>query len=128
MIRRPPRSTLFPYTTLFKHPEAGGVEELHLLHVHDQPEMALVHELDQQLTQPRRGIDVDLAFHLDDFATVLGVVVQLQVHMSSMPPSSSARRPRGRGLVRCVSRSAPFNHALTMCLYEITIRGMAARG
>src|SRR2546430_5262507 len=25
MIRRPPRSTLFPYTTLFRSPEAGAV-------------------------------------------------------------------------------------------------------
>src|SRR2546426_8799365 len=26
MIRRPPRSTLFPYTTLFRSPEPGWVE------------------------------------------------------------------------------------------------------
>src|SRR6478735_11172821 len=26
MIRRPPRSTLFPYTTLFRSPFAGGLE------------------------------------------------------------------------------------------------------
>src|SRR2546422_10848598 len=26
MIRRPPRSTLFPYTTLFRSPEPGGPE------------------------------------------------------------------------------------------------------
>src|SRR5687768_18023184 len=25
MTRRPPRSTLFPYTTLFRSPEAGGL-------------------------------------------------------------------------------------------------------
>src|SRR5258708_19911988 len=25
MIRRPPRSTLFPYTTLFRSPYAGGI-------------------------------------------------------------------------------------------------------
>src|SRR5215469_12854306 len=28
MIRRPPRSTLFPYTTLFRFPAAGGILEL----------------------------------------------------------------------------------------------------
>src|SRR2546423_5789563 len=31
MIRRPPRSTLFPYTTLFRsprHPDVGGLEDL----------------------------------------------------------------------------------------------------
>src|SRR3712207_8892531 len=32
MIRRPPRSTLFPYTTLFRSVDARGME-LHELHV-----------------------------------------------------------------------------------------------
>src|SRR5215211_8318940 len=31
MIRRPPRSTLFPYTTLFRSPQAGGVLEAPLV-------------------------------------------------------------------------------------------------
>src|SRR2546426_6314843 len=32
MIRRPPRSTLFPYTTLFRsEPEAGGDRGLHVI-------------------------------------------------------------------------------------------------
>src|SRR3712207_9176040 len=42
MIRRPPRSTLFPYTTLFRSDEAGGevdqplrVTVVHLREVHD---------------------------------------------------------------------------------------------
>src|SRR3712207_8978499 len=30
MIRRPPRSTLFPYTTLFRSPEAPDVDHRHL--------------------------------------------------------------------------------------------------
>src|SRR5256885_8734281 len=30
MIRRPPRSTLFPYTTLFRSPDPGGLGELGL--------------------------------------------------------------------------------------------------
>src|SRR3712207_7096143 len=29
MIRRPPRSTLFPYTTLFRSPRRGGLARLH---------------------------------------------------------------------------------------------------
>src|SRR5258707_11662099 len=29
MIRRPPRSTLFPYTTLFRSPASGGVRPCH---------------------------------------------------------------------------------------------------
>src|SRR5258708_17918792 len=31
MIRRPPRSTLFPYTTLFRSAEANGVHDLRWL-------------------------------------------------------------------------------------------------
>src|SRR2546422_4313855 len=30
MIRRPPRSTLFPYTTLFRSPEAPNLGSVHL--------------------------------------------------------------------------------------------------
>src|SRR2546430_12094516 len=32
MIRRPPRSTLFPYTTLFRSASAVGPDDGHLLH------------------------------------------------------------------------------------------------
>src|SRR3712207_5670374 len=36
MIRRPPRSTLFPYTTLFRSLRAGGVVELvEQAHLHE---------------------------------------------------------------------------------------------
>src|SRR5436305_6489287 len=34
MIRRPPRSTLFPYTTLFRSPPIEGSAPLHFLHLH----------------------------------------------------------------------------------------------
>src|SRR5256885_11038097 len=50
MIRRPPRSTLFPYTTLFRsahqvadvEDERLGVAALHLLAVHPGPELESV--------------------------------------------------------------------------------------
>src|SRR2546427_9521447 len=42
MIRRPPRSTLFPYTTLFR--SLGVVE---LLHRPDQAQVALLHHVEQ---------------------------------------------------------------------------------
>src|SRR3712207_7594437 len=38
MIRRPPRSTLFPYTTLFRS-EAGGGEAHSVVHVAGRPEL-----------------------------------------------------------------------------------------
>src|SRR3712207_8274102 len=51
MIRRPPRSTLFPYTTLFRsvHPaqQLGLVVGLADLHVHLQLLRRLLEDLDQ---------------------------------------------------------------------------------
>src|SRR5256885_12542685 len=48
MIRRPPRSTLFPYTTLFRSLLAG----------HDQGQVFLVlhHQLEPALQQARAGL------------------------------------------------------------------------
>src|SRR3712207_7948584 len=39
MIRRPPRSTLFPYTTLFRSPEHAGLDDTasRAVKVHDMP-------------------------------------------------------------------------------------------
>src|SRR5689334_23694602 len=37
MIRRPPRSTLFPYTTLFRSAHGGGVAGLVAPPAHSQP-------------------------------------------------------------------------------------------
>src|SRR3712207_8079425 len=63
MIRRPPRSTLFPYTTLFRSGDLGG-ESLHQPH---QPELrrAVGAELGIPLL-PRTGGDRD-----DRAATIL---------------------------------------------------------
>src|SRR5262245_63696949 len=36
MLRRPPRSTLFPYTTLFRSEGSGLQLRRHPLHAHDQ--------------------------------------------------------------------------------------------
>src|SRR3712207_8631849 len=59
MIRRPPRSTLFPYTTLFRSRRlqhdagAGPAGQLRALG-HDDAELRRDH------VQPLRGIDTDL--------------------------------------------------------------------
>src|SRR2546422_7265954 len=49
MIRRPPRSTLFPYTTLFRSPRAQPV---------DQPALAGLHPRLEQDEQRERPLDV----------------------------------------------------------------------
>src|SRR3712207_7562907 len=61
MIRRPPRSTLFPYTTLFRSLVDEALQHLQLAHgttrSHDQPAVAVVHlrrqRGDDDLGQPR---------------------------------------------------------------------------
>src|SRR3712207_7764276 len=44
MIRRPPRSTLFPYTTLFRSPQVARYQRLylHLEHGHTLPAFILI--------------------------------------------------------------------------------------
>src|SRR2546430_8478064 len=51
MIRRPPRSTLFPYTTLFRSDCGGMVVRLDL--EHDRPALA---DLDRPGVLDRRGL------------------------------------------------------------------------
>src|SRR5258708_24924556 len=55
MIRRPPRSTLFPYTTLFRSPlvidpvaiDFGGDGKLWVCEMRDYPELAVAAEVDR---------------------------------------------------------------------------------
>src|SRR5882762_4901627 len=63
-----------------QHAKPGGVEELDLLHVDDELVVVLVDEIDEQLTEPRGRVDVDLALDIDDLDAVLVVVTQLQIH------------------------------------------------
>src|SRR5882757_9635967 len=66
-----------------QHPEASGVEEPDLLQVDDDLVVALADQIDEQLTQPRRRVDIDLAPDVDDLDAVLAGVTQLQLHGSS---------------------------------------------
>src|SRR5215467_16089088 len=66
-----------------EHAQAGGVKELHLLHVHHELVMAVVDKVNEKLTQPRGGIDVDLALDVDNLNPVRRVMLQFQVHKSS---------------------------------------------
>src|SRR3712207_8016623 len=55
MIRRPPRSTLFPYTTLFRSQQAGLAEALRqvairpLLHLEQRSVARAVHRLEPEV-------------------------------------------------------------------------------
>src|SRR5258708_39130106 len=62
-----------------KHAEAGRVEKLHLLHVHDDLVITAGYQINKHLAETRSRVDVDLALHVDDLDAVLGVVIQLQI-------------------------------------------------
>src|SRR3712207_7532645 len=51
MIRRPPRSTLFPYTTLFRSPEAALLRLPEVVGVHDAGDARLEIDGDQPLVR-----------------------------------------------------------------------------
>src|SRR3712207_8891589 len=58
MIRRPPRSTLFPYTTLFRSPALGGADEALRGH-HDPGAATPLDRLDAaEAGQPRARHDL----------------------------------------------------------------------
>src|SRR5258708_15730328 len=95
-----------------EHAQAGGIKELHLLHVHHELVVPAVHQVDEKLTQPWCGIDVDLALDIHDLDPVRRVMLQLQVH-KILPRHAGARRrlcwrpapclPRGTGKPRPAS-------------------------
>src|SRR3712207_7993612 len=57
MIRRPPRSTLFPYTTLFRSPVAGEDRRVHV----DVVERHVAGELEAQHDHPGDPEEEDVA-------------------------------------------------------------------
>src|SRR3712207_8320821 len=58
MIRRPPRSTLFPYTTLFRSADPRGGEQVVLAH---QPQHAAPGGPQPGVAQPGPGLPVPFA-------------------------------------------------------------------
>src|SRR3712207_8318858 len=59
MIRRPPRSTLFPYTTLFRSADAHRVAEVETGQVHDDARAGPLDQAVEIRLQRRRGVDVE---------------------------------------------------------------------
>jgi len=80
-----------PLQAAGQHPQAGGVEEPDLVQVDDELVVVLAGQIDEQLTQPRRGVDIDLALDVDDLDAVLGVVTQPQIDKSSSVVMASSR-------------------------------------
>src|SRR2546422_7468339 len=100
MIRRPPRSTLFPYTTLFRSPEPGP-ERSHLLPeeapldelAHQRLQLLQVQRLDQVIVGAgleglHRGRDQRIARHHDDFerrVVALDLLEELEAVLAGEP-------------------------------------------
>src|SRR3712207_7949836 len=62
MIRRPPRSTLFPYTTLFRSPDGEQVLRVARVHDHRRDEVRVLEVgVDRAVRAPAVGGDVDAA-------------------------------------------------------------------
>src|SRR2546425_7827549 len=82
MIRRPPRSTLFPYTTLFRSRDQRGVApgvEQHA-HVHElvgEKTTVLVWKLRLQLDRSGRGIDLRSEEHTSELQSLAYLVCRL---------------------------------------------------
>src|SRR5256885_3200019 len=60
MIRRPPRSTLFPYTTLFRSPAATPLAE-----IAPTTKRELMERFDEWVTDPKLGLDALRRFTVD---------------------------------------------------------------
>src|SRR5438132_651946 len=111
--RRTPRAySGRPQYGCLRSPTAGGVEEPDLVQVDDELVAARADQVDEQLPQPRRGIHIDLALHVDDLDAVRGVVTQLQIHMSSsaMPGVISPFIPAPRA-GEAGARADPLPHS-----------------
>jgi hypothetical protein len=80
-----------PLQAAGQHPQPGGAEEPDLVQVDDELVVVLAGQIDEQLTQPRRGVDIDLALDVDDLDAVLGVVTQPQIDKSSSVAMASSR-------------------------------------
>jgi hypothetical protein len=63
--------------------EAGGVEELDALHVHDEVVVPRGHEAVELVAERRGAVDVDLPTDLDDHSPVLLTGADGQIHGSS---------------------------------------------
>src|SRR5260370_10275494 len=93
MIRRPPRSTLFPYTTLFRSQEFRGPLELPLLAVFARRGPGRLQVVEGQAINVRdRFHEVGLhrsEEHTSELQSHLNIVCRLLLYKKKTPESSS---------------------------------------
>src|SRR5256885_2471374 len=102
MIRRPPRSTLFPYTTLFRSLQAEAAPEIGVIH-------AVLHhrvQVDQfRLERREPGREVRSEEHTSELQSPCNLVCRLLLekkkynpctpHATPHPPTGAARADSG---------------------------------
>src|SRR3712207_6867232 len=78
MIRRPPRSTLFPYTTLFRSPQRANVN-VSALQLDDRLHGHVVAALERHGLDPSRlSIEITESALMQDPASARAVLIQLR--------------------------------------------------
>src|SRR5260370_29984032 len=91
MIRRPPRSTLFPYTTLFRSQLAGSRRVTGIRRASSERRQSAHHytDLDQHRSEEHTS---ELQSHLNLVCRLLLEKKKLKKKMSRTRPMSSSRR------------------------------------
>src|SRR2546430_13093975 len=92
MIRRPPRSTLFPYTTLFRSTNDGEYIDLNGNEVNFAPGVATtqvsVAIIDTSATSGSRSEE-----HTSELQSQSNIVCRLLLENKKTPPATSTPRP-----------------------------------
>src|SRR2546423_11834453 len=102
MIRRPPRSTLFPYTTLFRSRRVGG-------HVYDGLRPLLSKHAAQTLAVAQVCLDETRASvprseeHTSELQSLAYLVCRLLLEKKKTIPPSRAREGHGSGIRRAAA-------------------------
>src|SRR5581483_3650136 len=79
--------------TADEHAQAGGVEEVDALQVHDDLVLALADEFHQLLAQAGSRIDVHLAAHGEDRRAVLLLYIETKLHRQGSSWSAVGCKP-----------------------------------
>src|SRR5256885_10142033 len=103
MIRRPPRSTLFPYTTLFRSVTKGGVAKLSVVGIGMRSHSGVAARLFDCLGKSGINIqlistsEIKIAVVVDEGdAERAAQLTHQEFGLAAFSPSSSATRPLGQ--------------------------------
>src|SRR5258708_31964232 len=100
MIRRPPRSTLFPYTTLFRSPRAGARA------ADPRARSALVRRVEQArfaLAGDRKSTRLNSSHQIISYA-----VFCLKKNKSDLPPQISHLTPDATRRISCIDSTINY--------------------